>query len=89
MEKVFTEKLQNMKYDTDIGLQQTIKKFMDEKVELTKVNALLEQELSLNKKSAEKQIDEIKFNLSREMESQKRAIVTQYDQNISRIKDQK
>ncbi len=76
MEKVFTAKLQNMKYDTDIGLQQTIKKFMDEKVELTKVNALLEQELSLNKKSAEKQIDEIKFNLSREMESQKRAIVT-------------
>ena len=41
MEKIFTEKLQNMKYDHDISLQQTIKKFMDEKVELTKTNALL------------------------------------------------
>lgn len=56
IERSYSERMQNMKYDYDINLQKTVNKFMDEKVELTKQNALMEQELSLTKKNLERQI---------------------------------
>ena len=50
-----------MKYDHDINLQKTINQFMDEKVELSKQSALLDQELNLTKKNLEKQLEELHF----------------------------